>query len=205
MTRRGIVSSMVVMLGVGLSIAALSYLVVRGHGFSAAGHAGRLETRVARAARSLAIPADARRRANPGSSSPERLRAGLAHFADHCAVCHGNDGRGQTEMGRGLYPKSPDMTLPATLQLTDGELFYIIEHGVPFTGMPAWGDGRAESETASWHLVQFIRHLPQLSAEELALMRRLNPTGPGTPAMDPDDFLNGAPLPPAPVHKGHDQ
>src|SRR5215204_5096493 len=84
----------------------------------------------------------------------------MAHFADHCAVCHGNDGRGDTEMGRGLYPKAPDMRLDATQQLSDGELFYIIEHGIRFTGMPGWRTGTTAGEESSWHLVRFIRHLP---------------------------------------------
>ena len=66
---------------------------------------------------------------------------GRAHFADHCASCHGNDGRGNTEMGRNLYPKAPDMRQSGTQHLSDGELYWIIENGVRLTGMPAWGDG----------------------------------------------------------------
>jgi hypothetical protein len=62
-----------------------------------------------------------------------------------------------------------------TQQLTDGELFYIIENGVRLTGMPGWGDGSEESKRASWHLVTFIRHLPNLTPEEKLEMERLNP------------------------------
>ena len=47
--------------------------------------------------------------------------------------------------------------------MTDGELFYIIENGVRFTGMPAFATGTAEGEEESWKLVHFIRRLPQLS------------------------------------------
>src|SRR2546428_10175979 len=45
-----------------------------------------------------------------------------------------------------LYPRAPDLRLRATQDLSDGELFYIIENGVRFTGMPAWGDGGERSE-----------------------------------------------------------
>ena len=90
-------------------------------------------------------------------ASPESVKKGLEHFADHCAMCHANDGSGAAEMGRGLYPRVPDMRLPATQSLTDGELFYIIENGVRLTGMPAWGTGTPEGEEATWHLVRFIR------------------------------------------------
>lgn len=78
-------------------------------------------------------------------------------------------------MGRGLYPRVPDMRLAATQSLSDGELFYIIENGVRLTGMAAWGNGTPESEAASWRLLHFIRHLPQLTDAELEEMQELNP------------------------------
>ncbi len=136
-----------------------------------------LEATAARTARHFLVPAEARARTNPEAATPEVLRAGLEHWADHCASCHGNDGSGETTMGRGLYPRAPDMRLPETQQLPDGELFYIIEHGVKLTGMPAWGDGTAEGERASWHLVHVIRRLPSLTENELAEMETLNPKG----------------------------
>jgi mono/diheme cytochrome c family protein len=137
-----------------------------------------LEAGIAHRLRALAIPSAARARRNPVPPSGEALAEGKAHFADHCAACHGNDGGGDTAMGRGLYPRAPDMRLDATQSLTDGELLYIIEHGVRFTGMPAWGDGTPESEAASWRLVHFIRHLPKLTPSEVEEMKRLNPKGP---------------------------
>lgn len=136
------------------------------------------ETALARAARHAMIPAAARARGNPGPQDADTLRGGLEHWADHCASCHANDGSGDTEIGQGLYPRAPDMRQAATQELTDGELFYIIENGVKMTGMPAWGTGTADGETATWHLVQFIRHLPRLGADELAEMEALNPRSP---------------------------
>ena len=101
----------------------------------------------------------------------------MAHFADHCAFCHANDGSGSSEIGRGLYPKPPDMRAAATQGLTDGELFYIIENGVRFTGMPAFGTGKedAAGEKLAWQLVLFIRHLPRITDEEISRMKQLNP------------------------------
>ena len=103
---------------------------------------------------------------------------GLAHFADHCAICHGNDGAGDTNYGKRLFPRSPDLRLPETQNLTDGELFHIIEQGIRFTGMPGFGDGTEEGVHASWHLVHFIRHLRDLTEDELASMEKLNPRPP---------------------------
>ena len=136
------------------------------------------------------------------------LKDGMAHWADHCASCHANDGSGDTAMGRGLYPKAPDMRGPDTQSLSDGELFYLIEHGVKITGMPAWGTGTPEGEQASWHLVHFIRHLPSLTDDEVAEMEGLNPRSRAEwQALEEERrFLSGtldAPgdAPPAHVHK----
>jgi mono/diheme cytochrome c family protein len=169
---------------------------------------GNLETRVARTARHALIPAAARNRPNPAAATPDIVREGMEHWADHCATCHGNDGGGDTEIGRSLYPRAPDMRTPVTQDLSDGELFYIIENGVKLTGMPAWGNGTSEGEESSWHLVHFIRHLPKLSDAEIAEMESLNPRGPDAWRAQEEEqrFLAGdnaspsAPAPPAHKH-----
>ncbi len=155
----------------------------------------RLEAFLARNARHLAIPSGARAQANPVPLSPEAVREGMLHFADHCASCHANDGNGDTLYGRGLYPKPPDLRLPATQTLSDGELFWIIENGVRFTGMPAFA--ASGEQQSSWKLVHFIRHLPRLSAEERAEMERNNPKSADDRAEEQDeqDFLRGRDTP----------
>ena len=145
------------------------------YGFSAHDKPTRIEAVAAQTMRRLAAPSDLRGRKNPLPLTPEVLAEARVHFADHCAICHGNDGKGQTAMGPNLYPPAPDMTLRQTQSLRDGELFAIIENGIRLTGMPAWGTGTAESAYGSWTLVHFIRHLPQISSEELEEMARLNP------------------------------
>ncbi len=89
-----------------------------------------------------------------------------ADFTDRCVVCHGNDGSGQTQVGRNLYPKPPDLRAPQTQNLTDGQIRYIIKNGVRLTGMPAWSHPHEEQDNDSWKLVLFIRDLRQLSAGE---------------------------------------
>ena len=175
---------------VALAIAAFFY--VAGRGFSARDRPTFVEAAVARRLRHIAVPRAQRTRTNPVPKTPDVIRAGLEHFADHCAMCHANDGSGDTEIGRNLYPKAPDMRAAATQDLSDAELFYIIENGVRLTGMPAWGNGTPEGEKASWTLVRFIRHLPQLTQEELALMQSLNPRPPSEMNMPTEEeFLKG--------------
>jgi mono/diheme cytochrome c family protein len=151
---------------------------VKATGLRAQPDPGALETRVARAARAFAVPADIRAMASPVPASAGAVDAGMRHFARYCALCHGNNGGGQgTAFGRGFYPKAPDMRLPDTQSLTDGEIFYIIENGVRFTGMPAFGTGVADpaGETLAWQLVQFIRRLPKITPDEIGEMESLNP------------------------------
>lgn len=140
-------------------------LAVARHGFSAKEKPSRLEEFLARHARKIATPASARALKNPYLVTPESLRAAQAHWADHCASCHGLDGSGNTTLGRNLYPKAPDMRDAATQGLSEGELYYIISNGVRFTGMPAWGGEHSSQET--WQLVSFVRRLPHLTPDEL--------------------------------------
>ena len=131
---------------------------------------------MARQLRHLAMPADQRDKRNPLPSSADNLHEGLEHFADHCAMCHGNNGSGDTPIGRGLYPKPPVLREADTQSLTDGELFSIIQNGIRFTGMPAFAGDHGDEDT--WRLVLFIRHLPKVTDRELAEMEKLNPHGP---------------------------
>lgn len=161
-----------------------------------------LEVAMARKARHMALPSASRTLTNPVPASEENLRDARLHFADHCAICHGNDGSCDTMMGSGLYPKPPDLRLAETQKLSDGELFWIIENGVRFTGMPAFST-RHSSKEDSWKLVHFIRHLPQLTAEERIEMERNNPKSPADLLEEQreNDFLNGkTPAPPAESH-----
>jgi mono/diheme cytochrome c family protein len=147
-------------------------------GLSSHDEPSRIEAAMARTMRHWAVPSDLREAKNPVPLTPAVLAEARAHFADHCAACHGNDGKGQSGMGKQMYPKTPDMTLAATQSLSDGALFAVIENGVRLTGMPGFGSGTAESAYGSWTLVHFIRHLPRITPEEIAAMEKLNPKSP---------------------------
>jgi mono/diheme cytochrome c family protein len=123
------------------------------------------------------MPAAAIRGINPVSESSAALAEAREHWADHCAICHANDGSGETPMGKQMFPPAPDMRQKPTQRMTDGELFYVIENGIRLTGMPAWG-GAGHEDLDSWKLVRFIRHLPLLTAQELQEMEALNPKSP---------------------------
>jgi mono/diheme cytochrome c family protein len=148
------------------------------HGFSAHDEPTAIEAFIAGRMRSWSVPAELQRATNPVPLTPQVLSDALAHFADHCTICHGNDGKGKTLIGQRVYPRAPDLTLARTQSMSDGELFAIIENGVRLTAMPGFGDGSAASRNGSWTLVHFIRHLPKITTEELGAMEKLNPKSP---------------------------
>jgi mono/diheme cytochrome c family protein len=176
------------------AILGIAFMKTSAGGFSARDQPTALEKFAARQARDMAMPSDARDKPNPVANSTEVLAEARAHWADHCATCHANDGSGQTEMGPHMYPPAPDMRQPDTQHLTDGELFFIIENGVRLTGMPSWG-GSHHGEEDSWKLVHFIRHLPALSKEEIEQMEKLNPKSPADLEEERQEqqFLKGPP------------
>src|SRR5260370_638545 len=104
------------------------------NGLSSRATPTRFEIMIARNARHLAIPSNARLTQNPLLASGEDLRDARLHFADHCAICHGNDGGGETMIGGGLYPKPPDLRLAQRQKRTDGGLFWSTDNRATVTG-----------------------------------------------------------------------
>ena len=192
MSRSNVILAVVLVAAVLAILAAASLLH---NGLSSRATPTSFEAMLARNARHMAIPAEGRKQQNPVAASPDNLRDARLHFADHCAICHGNDGTGDTLIGKGLYPKPPDLRATETQKLSDGEIFWIIENGVRFTGMPAFG-GSHGSQEDSWKLARFIRHLPQLSNDERMEMEHNNPKGPEdrTEEKEEEDFLRGVPV-----------
>lgn len=175
---RPVIKAFLMLVALIIVVGAVAFWYFVSTGVSARERPGAVEEFLATRVRNMAIARHAKSLTSPVPPTVDTVAEGRGHFADHCAICHGNDGSGDTEVGRNLYPKAPDMRLAATQSLSDGELFWIIENGVRFTGMPAWSHGNKESENESWHLVHFIRRLPSITPEELKEMETLNPKSP---------------------------
>jgi mono/diheme cytochrome c family protein len=190
MTKKIVIVALIILVLAGIGF----WWIESARGFSARQEPTKLEAVLARNTRLLAIPSSAKSLRNPLPLTPDLMVEARHHFADHCAICHANDGSGNTEMGKKLYPKAPDMRQQATQSLSDGELYFIIHNGIRLTGMPAWG---AESghDQDSWTLVYFIRRLPSLSSEELEDMQKFNPQSPMEleEQREEEEFLNAKP------------
>jgi mono/diheme cytochrome c family protein len=138
-----------ILIGVGVLV-----VYAKTRGFTAKARPSAPERFIAHRLLELSYPAAAKSMQNPLQATPEYLTRAHDHYMHDCAVCHGDDGAGKTEIARGLYPKVPNLRHES--DMTDGELFFIIKNGIRFTGMPGWSDPDDEI----WKLVLFIRDLP---------------------------------------------
>src|SRR5690349_2448941 len=69
---------------------------------------------------------------------------GSAIFKEHCAVCHGDDGKGKAAIG------TPDFTAAKTQSsLTDEQIVMTINDGRKGTIMPAWKGTLSAEEIAA--------------------------------------------------------
>jgi len=161
-----------VLLVVGVLLSVFATLLLR-RGFRASDEPSSVEKVLARAVRNLAIPSAARRATNPLTLTAENLQESRELFANECAICHGEDGSGESEYGQNLYPRAPDLRAAATQELTDGELHYIIQNGVQLTGMPARGNPHEVREEEGWKLVLFLRHIALLNPQQVAEQKRV--------------------------------
>ncbi len=103
------------------------------------------------------VPSESAAVLNPISAVDDSLVSGAAIFAQSCAVCHGEEGRGDGPTAEALEIIPADLTAGHVQELSDGALFYIISHGKPETPMPAW-EGVLEEEER-WNVVNFMRTL----------------------------------------------
>jgi predicted CXXCH cytochrome family protein len=148
------------------AIATVCVVLLIRRGFSARLEPSSFEKVLARTVRNIAIPNANRDQKNPWTVTPDNLHEARDHFIARCAICHGNEGKGQTQVGQSLYPRAPDLSSEQTQSLTDGQIHYIIANGVQLTGMPGWSTPHQEMDDDSWKLVLFIRDIRPLTNPE---------------------------------------
>lgn len=109
------------------------------------------------------VAARARRVKVPDLSSAARIRRGAGAYGELCVTCHGAPGVDPSDIGRGLAPTPPSLQKTAS-DWSAQELYWIVDHGVKFTGMPAFGP--TQNEERLWDIVALVQKLPRLSADE---------------------------------------
>src|SRR5229473_2268564 len=109
------------------------------------------------------------RERNPLSPSHDNLKSAQSEFEEHCASCHGLDGSGKNRFEADFYPPVPKLT-GDILDLSDGELYFIVAKGIRNTAMPSFEQEHSADDM--WKMVLWIRHLELLSPEEKAALEK---------------------------------
>ena len=97
---------------------------------------------------------------NPLSVTDANLSAGLKLYAQNCAVCHGGAGGGRSNIAAGLYQDPPQFHRRGVSDDPPGKVYWQIDHGIRWTGMPSFG--KALSEKQLGQLTLFVQHIDTL-------------------------------------------
>ena len=102
---------------------------------------------------------------NPIPPTDDNLTAGMKLYQTNCASCHGDINQPHGRFADALYPRAPEFVEDAP-DMPENQNFYIIQHGIRLSGMPAWQ--RILSEQQLWQVTTFMSHMnklpPQISA-----------------------------------------
>jgi mono/diheme cytochrome c family protein len=154
-----------------LVVAALAAILVLASGSVSVGDdvkPGLIERTLAPWGRDRSVERHAPRLKNPYAGDPNAIAAGMDHYRENCLLCHGAPGVPLSEVSRGLNPPAPALGREEN-DVPDGELFWVTKHGIRFTAMPAFGYTHSDQEI--WDIVAFLRHLPELTAQEKEILR----------------------------------
>ena len=98
----------------------------------------------------------------PGEVTQEMLDLGASHYRSMCVVCHGAPGVDRGEIGQGLKPRPPELSHVAR-EMSRAEIYWVLQHGIRHTGMPAFGATHGAEEL--WALTTFVERLDDMSPE----------------------------------------
>ncbi len=117
-------------------------------------------------------------------SDPALVHRGAGPYVTACAPCHGAPGTGRRPLVMQMTPHPPFLP-PRISEWEPEELFWIVKHGVKFSGMPAWPTQQRDDEV--WAMVAFLLRLPELTPRQYRQLGYGEQAAPGRSA-GPDAF-----------------
>lgn len=123
---------------------------------------GRLERRIAMPALDAAVDRRAPQARNPLQPTDANLIAGMKIYQSNCAGCHGDIQHPHTAFGDVFYPRVPQFAEDAP-DMLENQNFFIIQHGVRLSGMPAWNTTLSKQQI--WQVTMFLSHMDKLPAQ----------------------------------------
>lgn len=144
-------------------VATIWFLVLPRLDWGAANPPGAVEEALAHNVLGRWIHRGAQPKTNPLAPTAENLSSAKSEFEEHCVPCHALDGSARNQFEADFYP--PVMKLTGDVQkLSDGDIYFIVAHGIRYTAMPAFG--KTHSPADIWRLVLWVRHLGNLTPAE---------------------------------------
>ena len=123
-----------------------------------------LEALVVGKLKTIKIP-EAAAPAAPVEMTDENTLEGGEHYNHHCAVCHDLEGDADSDFAKAFNPPVADLTSKQVQSYSDGQLKWIVDNGIRFTGMPGWKD--VIEEEMQWKIVYYMRALADPEKAEL--------------------------------------
>lgn len=96
---------------------------------------------------------------NPEQPTDQNLIEGASIYLKRCSVCHGDPANPESPLAKTLYPPPPQF-MTDTPDMEENENYYIILHGIRWTGMPGWKNVLRDQEI--WQVVTFLSHMNNL-------------------------------------------
>ncbi len=138
-----------------------------------------LETRFAMSAVDAATDHRAPDVKNPLPATDENLVAGAHVYLDHCAGCHGTPSNPDGQFASSFNPPVPQFFRNAP-DMPDNKNFYVVQHGIRWSGMPAWN--KILSEQQMWQVVTFMSRTENLPPAAKAVLNQTSQPPPGRPS-----------------------
>jgi mono/diheme cytochrome c family protein len=129
-----------------------------------------LERRVAMPSLDASLDRYASEARNPVAATDDNLLAGMKIYQTNCAGCHGDIHQPRGASGNAFYPRAPQF-MEDSPDMPENQNFYVIQHGIRLSGMPAWESSLKEQEM--WQVTTFLSHMdklpPQISEQWKAI------------------------------------
>jgi mono/diheme cytochrome c family protein len=120
---------------------------------------------------------------NPLTDNEENVVAGAKLYINHCAGCHGVPSNPSSQFAHSFYPPVPTFFTDAP-DMPENQNFYIIQHGIRWSAMPAWDKTLSDAQT--WQLVTFLSNIEKLPSAAKGEFDKMGLTEPATmPAATP--------------------
>lgn len=189
----GIVITIVVALGAGYAVLRTGLIPA-----NADASPSRVESWAARTSLRATLSKEAPKGPNPIPLTDANLTQGITLYGARCVVCHGGPGgnASASPIAKGENPRPPQLASHGVEDDPQGVTFWVITHGVRWTGMPSWK--AALNDQQIWTLTLFLKNMDKLPPAAQAAWKQVGIRRPAPPEPSVPPTSPGSPAPSAP-------